>query len=93
MTKITLDKNGLAKVAGTLTAYNFDGLTGEFTGAGDEYLPQGVGLPANACTIAPRRLRVAGRSGQSGRKRKGNAYRRGQQYYAGTADVAQPQHD
>ena len=53
MTKTTLDKNGLATVAGRLTVYNFDGLTGEYTGAGDEYLPQGVGLPANACIIAP----------------------------------------
>ncbi|HIE8685790.1 TPA: tail fiber assembly protein [Klebsiella pneumoniae] len=53
MAKVTLDKNGLAKATGTLTVYNFDSLTGEFTGATDEYLLQGVGLPACACTIAP----------------------------------------
>ncbi|MFG6076064.1 tail fiber assembly protein [Erwinia sp. OPT-41] len=53
MAKITLDKNGLAKSAGTLTVYNFDSLTGEFTGATDEYLPQGVGVPACACSSAP----------------------------------------
>ncbi|MGK6329139.1 tail fiber assembly protein [Erwinia sp. DT-104] len=53
MAKITLDKNGLAKAAGTLTVYNFDNLTGEFTGATDEYLPQGVGVPACACSSAP----------------------------------------
>jgi len=53
MAKITLDKSGLAKSAGTLTVYNFDSLTGEFTGATDEYLPQGVGVPACACSSAP----------------------------------------
>jgi len=53
MAKITLDKSGLAKAAGTLTVYNFDSLTGEFTGATDEYLPQGVGVPACACSSEP----------------------------------------
>ncbi|MDN4629107.1 tail fiber assembly protein [Erwinia sp. PsM31] len=53
MAKITLDKNGLAKSAGTLTVYNYDSLSGEFTGATDEYLPQGVGVPACACSSAP----------------------------------------
>jgi len=53
MAKVTLDKNGLAKSAGTLTIYNFDAVSGEFTGSNDEYLAQGVGLPANACITAP----------------------------------------
>lgn len=53
MAKVTLDKNGLAKSAGTLTVYNFDAISGEFTGSNDEYLAQGVGLPANACITAP----------------------------------------
>jgi len=53
MAKVTLDKNGLAKSAGTLKIYNFDSVTGEFTGSSDEYLAQGVGLPANACITAP----------------------------------------
>lgn len=53
MAKVTLDKNDLAKSAGTLTIYNFDSLTGEFIGSADEYLPQGVGLPANAWITAP----------------------------------------
>jgi hypothetical protein len=53
MAKITLDKNGLAKASGALTVYNYDANSGEFTGATDEYLPQGVGVPANACSIAP----------------------------------------
>ena len=53
MAKVTLDKNGLAKLAGTLTIYNFDAVSGEFTGSNDEYLAQGVDLPANACITAP----------------------------------------
>lgn len=53
MAKVTLDKNGLAKSAGTLTIYNFDAVSGEFTGSSDEFLAQGVGLPANACVTAP----------------------------------------
>jgi len=53
MAKVTLDKNGLAKSAGTLTIYNFDAVSGEFTGSSDEFLAQGVGLPANACITEP----------------------------------------
>ncbi len=53
MAKVTLDKNGLAKSAGTLTIYNFDAVSGEFNGSNDEYLAQGVGLPACACLTAP----------------------------------------
>lgn len=53
MAKVTLDKNGLAKSAGTLTIYNFDAVSGEFTGSSYEFLAQGVGLPANACITAP----------------------------------------
>ncbi|MBE5252137.1 tail fiber assembly protein [Mixta mediterraneensis] len=53
MAKVKLDENGLAKTDGTLTVYNFDEVSGEFTGSNDEYLAQGVGLPANACTTAP----------------------------------------
>lgn len=53
MAKVMLDKNGLARSAGTLTVYNFDAASGEFTGSNDEYLAQGVGLPVNACVTAP----------------------------------------
>ena len=53
MAKVTLDKNGLAKADGTLTVYGYDALTGEFTGAVQEFLPMGVGLPACACLSAP----------------------------------------
>lgn len=53
MAKVTLDNNGLAKSAGTLTIYNFDAVSGVFTGSSDEFLAQGVGLPASACIVAP----------------------------------------
>ncbi|MDO6408662.1 tail fiber assembly protein [Pantoea phytobeneficialis] len=53
MAKVTLDKNGLAKASGTLTVYSYDAISGGFTGASDEYLLQGLGLPANATTTAP----------------------------------------
>ena len=53
MAKVTFDKDGLAKTSGALTIYNFDSLTGEFTSSNNEYLSQGVGLPASACTVAP----------------------------------------
>lgn len=48
-----LDENGLAKMAGMITVYSFEPDTGIFTGAADEYLPAGVGLPAYACADAP----------------------------------------
>ncbi|WP_312836744.1 tail fiber assembly protein [Pantoea sp.] len=50
---ITLDKNGLAKASGFLTVYNYESATGIFTGPTDEYLMQGVGIPASACCDAP----------------------------------------
>lgn len=82
MTKVTLDKNGLATSAGTLTVYNFDGKSGEFTGASDEYLMQGVGLPGSACTVAP----PAGKTGSVAIYRDGGwlvaADHRGETVYA-----------
>ncbi|CAX57652.1 Phage tail assembly chaperone gp38 [Erwinia billingiae Eb661] len=53
MAKVTLDNDGLAKSAGTLKVYNFDAVSGEYTGTTDEYLLPGVGIPANACTSVP----------------------------------------
>jgi len=53
MAGVTLGNNGLAKISGTLTVYNYDSQTGEFTGATDEYLPQGVGIPDSACIDMP----------------------------------------
>jgi hypothetical protein len=53
MAKVTLDNDGLAKSAGTLKVYNFDAVSGEYTGTTDEYLLTGVGIPANTCTSVP----------------------------------------
>lgn len=53
MANVTLDKNGLAKASGMLTIFNYSSLTGEFLSTTNEYLPQGVGLPAFACADAP----------------------------------------
>ncbi|MEG3128143.1 tail fiber assembly protein [Pantoea cypripedii] len=53
MANVTFDKNGLAKASGTLTVYSYDAVSGRFTGASDEYLLQGLGLPANSTTTAP----------------------------------------
>ncbi len=50
---ITLDSDGLAVTSGTLTVYSFDPATGEYTGAADEYLAQGVGIPAHSTDAAP----------------------------------------
>ncbi|MBS6436794.1 MAG: tail fiber assembly protein [Pantoea sp.] len=68
MTKVTLDKNGLAKSFGTLIIYNFDALSGEFTGFNEEFLAQGIGLPANACITAPPLIET----GQASVYRNGN---------------------
>jgi len=53
MKNITLDKTGLADTAGTVTIYNYDAKTGEYINTAEEYLPQGVGVPANAAIVAP----------------------------------------
>ncbi|WP_370620290.1 tail fiber assembly protein [Pantoea ananatis] len=50
---ITLDSDGLAVTSGMLTVYSFDPATGEYTGAADEYLAQGVGIPAHSTDAAP----------------------------------------
>jgi len=68
MAKVMLDKNGHAKSAGTLTIYNYDALNGEFIGSSGEYLPQGVGLPANSCITEPPVIQ----SGQAAVYRDGN---------------------
>ena len=53
MTDITLNKNGLANTAGMVTIYNYDAKTGEYINSAEEYLSQGVGVPANSTIVAP----------------------------------------
>jgi hypothetical protein len=49
----TLNAEGLAEIAGTLTIYNFAPETGLFAGSSQEFLAQGVGLPAYSTGNAP----------------------------------------
>lgn len=53
MAKATLNKNGIATKAGDVTVYNYDGVTREYLTTSVEFLPVGVGIPANACTTPP----------------------------------------
>lgn len=51
--EITLDENGFATEAGFITIYNYNGETREYISSSVEYLPFGVGVPANSCVDVP----------------------------------------
>lgn len=53
MNNATLGKNNIATKAGKIIVYNYDETTREYIGYSTEYLPVGVGIPANSCTDAP----------------------------------------
>ncbi|NDK99359.1 tail fiber assembly protein [Photorhabdus bodei] len=53
MNKAVLDKNNIAISTGSIVVFNYDAITLEYLNSSDEYLPVGVGLPANSCTDAP----------------------------------------
>lgn len=53
MEMATLDKNRIANKAGYITVYNYDSETREYISSSVEYLPVGVGIPANSCTDEP----------------------------------------
>ncbi|HDW2005050.1 TPA: tail fiber assembly protein [Enterobacter ludwigii] len=53
MAKAELDKNLIAIVAGDITVFNYDGETREYLSSSVEFLPVGVGIPANSCLDAP----------------------------------------
>lgn len=53
LNQTTLDANGFAASDGILRVYNYDSVSGEFSCATDEFLMQGVGIPANATIIEP----------------------------------------
>ncbi|EAA6251404.1 tail fiber assembly protein [Salmonella enterica subsp. enterica serovar Braenderup] len=53
MAKATLNKNGIAIKAGDMVVYNYDSETREYLALSVEFLPEGVGIPANSCTDAP----------------------------------------
>lgn len=44
---------GFATTAGNVVVFNYDSKTREILSSTTEYIPVGVGLPANACTDAP----------------------------------------
>ncbi|HDE1049431.1 TPA: tail fiber assembly protein [Klebsiella pneumoniae] len=51
--EIVLDDSGLAQASGIKTIFNFDPETGLFTGSSQEFLAQGVGIPAHSTVEAP----------------------------------------
>lgn len=53
MGKAKLNSEFIATVAGDITVFNFNGETREYLSSSVEYLPVGVGIPANSCTDAP----------------------------------------
>lgn len=50
-------EQGIATTAGVITVFNYHGETREYLSTTQEYLPVGVGLPANACTDEPPKAR------------------------------------
>ncbi|TDB56173.1 tail fiber assembly protein [Photorhabdus luminescens] len=53
MNKAVLDKNNIAINSGNIIVFNYDAITLEYLNSTEEYLPVGIGLPANSCTDAP----------------------------------------
>ena len=57
MTEVILDKNNIATSAGEITVYNYDEITREYLSSSVEFLPVGVGIPANSCVDAPDKIK------------------------------------
>ncbi|EHN7880966.1 tail fiber assembly protein [Salmonella enterica] len=57
--KAVLNKYGIATTPGYITIYNYVAETGEFLEASDEYLQEGVGIPAHS-TLLPKPLTERG---------------------------------
>lgn len=53
MSEAKLNNEFIAIVAGDITVFNYDGETHEYLSSSTEFLPVGVGIPANSCTDAP----------------------------------------
>lgn len=53
MSQAQLDSELIAIVAGDITVFNYDGETREYLSSSVEFLPVGVGIPANSCVDAP----------------------------------------
>lgn len=57
MSQAQLDRELIAIVAGDITVFNYDGETREYLSSSVEFLPVGVGIPANSCVDAPDTLK------------------------------------
>ncbi len=57
MSQAQLDSELIAIVAGDITVFNYDGETREYLSSSVEFLPVGVGIPANSCVDAPGTLK------------------------------------
>lgn len=53
MAKAKLNSEYIAQAAGCITVFNYDDETREYLSSSVEYLPVGLGIPANSCTDAP----------------------------------------
>ncbi|MFP1786814.1 hypothetical protein [Lonsdalea quercina] len=53
MSTAELNHDLIAVVAGDITVYHFNELTGEYHFPTTQYLPVGVGLPAHSCIDVP----------------------------------------
>ncbi|EBJ1712496.1 tail fiber assembly protein [Salmonella enterica] len=53
MAQAKLNSEFIATAAGDITVFNYDGETREYLSSSVEYLPVGVGIPANSSTEAP----------------------------------------
>lgn len=53
MVKAKMNDEQIATAAGDVTVFNYDGETREYLSSSVEYLPEGVGIPANSCMDAP----------------------------------------
>ena len=59
MATAKLNQHMIATVAGDITVFNYDGETREYLSSSVEYLPVGVGIPANSSIDAPERVKPA----------------------------------
>ncbi|ELT6379905.1 tail fiber assembly protein [Salmonella enterica] len=57
MVKAELNQDMIATVAGDITVFNYDGKTHEYLSSSIEFLPVGVGIPANSCIDAPGKIK------------------------------------
>lgn len=57
MAKAELNSELIAIVAGDITVFNYDGETREYFSSSVEFLPLGVGIPANSCVDVPGKIK------------------------------------